>query len=297
MAQNDAWPALPLAEWRQTCDTLHMLTQIVGKIRLGLAPEEPEWAHVALYVSPLGLTTGPIPFEGRSFQIDFDFHAHQIDIVASDGQAGAIPLVAASVADYYKKMLAVLHAMGIRPQIWPMPVEVKDAIRFDQDTTHASYDPEYASRFARILVQVDTALKEHRAPFRRRHSLVQFFFGSFDIAYGRYSGRPAKPPSDDIIMREAMDAEEICAGFWPGDDRFPEPAFWCYAYPKPAGLENEKIAPSAASWNNEMGEFILRYEDVRTADAPREALREFFTSTYEACAKLAKWDQAPGALP
>jgi hypothetical protein len=292
MTDGAGWPALPLAAWRATCDTLHMYAQIVGKIRLALAPAEPEWAHVALYVSPLGLTTGAIPYRGRSFQIDFDLVGHSVDIVVSDGRSHSIPLVPRSVAAFYRELMGALGALDIEVKIWTMPVEVADPIRFTDDETHASYDPEAASRFAAILTAVDTALEEHRAPFRQRHTRVQFFFGTFDLAYARFSGRPAAPPSDDIIMKNAMDAEEICAGFWPGDDRFPEPGFWCYAYPKPPGAEDLAIQPDAAFWSREMGEFVLRYEDVRKSADPPAALRAFFTSTFEALSKAADWDHA-----
>ncbi len=292
MTANARWPALPLAAWRATCDTLHMYAQIVGKIRLALAPAEPEWAHVALYVTPLGLTTGPIPYEGRTFQIDFDFIGHTLDIADSDGRTHSIPLVPRSVAAFYRELMAALEALQIDVRIWTMPVEVAHPIRFEDDQTHASYDPESARDFARALTAVDTALAEHRAPFRGRHTRVQFFFGTFDLAYARFSGRPATPPSQDVIMKNAMDAEEICVGFWPGDDRFPEPAFWCYAYPKPAGAEKLAIQPSAAFWSEEMGEFVLRYEDVRKSDDPAAAVRAFLTSTFEGLAQLARWGDA-----
>jgi len=269
-----------------------MYAQIVGKIRLALAPAEPEWAHVALYVSPLGLTTGAIPYKGRSFQIDFDFVGHSVDIVVSDGRCHSIPLLPRSVATFYRDLMGALAALDIDVKIWPMPVEVPNPIRFTEDETHASYDPEAARTFASILVAVHAALEEHRAPFRKRHSRVQFFFGSFDLAYARYSGRPATPPDQSVIMRGAMDAEEVCVGFWPGDDRFPEPGFWCYAYPKPAGVEALAVEPAAAFWSEEMGEFMLRYEDVRRSDDPHAALRAFFSSTFTGLATLAKWDQA-----
>lgn len=292
MTDRADWPALPLAAWRATCDTLHMYAQIVGKIRLALAPAEPEWAHVALYVSPLGLTTGPVPYRDRSFQIDFDFVGHTVDIAVSDGRTHSIPLVPRSVAAFYAELMACLTALQIDVKIWPMPVEVGSPIRFTKDEIHASYDAEAASAFARILTSVSHALEEHRAPFRKRHTRVQFFFGTFDLAYARFSGRPATPPSDDVIMKNAMDAEEICVGFWPGDDRFPEPAFWCYAYPKPPGAEDVAIQPAAAFWSKDMGEFVLRYEDVRKAADPHKALHAFFTSTFTGLSALAKWDEA-----
>ncbi|HEY1429701.1 MAG TPA: DUF5996 family protein [Candidatus Tumulicola sp.] len=288
-----AWPELPLDAWRATCDTLHRYAQIVGKVRLALSPPEPEWAHVAMYVTPRGLWTGPIPYGDRSFSIEFDFVEHRVRVAVSDGSERILPLVPRAVADFYREFMDLLAQLGIDVRIWDVPVELPDKLPFDQDVEHRSYDPEYASRYMQVLRQVDAALKEHRAPFRLRHTQVQFFFGSFDLAYARYSGRPAEPPSNDIIMRLAMDAQEICTGFWPGDDRFPEPAFWCYAYPKPDGIESAKIGPSAAAWDPKLGEFVLRYADVRASADPRAALREFLTSTYDALAKLADWPEEP----
>lgn len=290
MTTDEAWPALPLHEWKDTCDTLHMLSQIAGKVRLGLAPPEPEWAHAAMYVSPRGLTTGPIALRERTFQIDLDLVGHVFEISLSDGSRRAIALTQGTpVRDYYRDVAQALRDLRIDVHIWPMPVEVADPIRFDEDTVHASYDPQYANRFLRVLLQIDAAMKNYRAPFRGRHTRVQFFFGSFDLAYARFSGRPATPPRDDVITKEAMDAEEICVGFWPGDARFAEPAFWCYAFPAPPGCESLRIAPEAAFWNKDLGEFIMRYEDVRTAADPCMALHRFFTSTFEGLSTLAKW--------
>ena len=285
-----AWPALPLAGWQQTCDTLHMYAQIVGKIKLALSPAEPEWAHVALYVAPRGLTTGPIPFRERTFQVDFDFVEHRVSVAVSDGQTRSLELIPRSVAAFYGWMIRTLAELGIEARIWPTPVEVANPIRFERDETHAAYDATAAERFHRVLVQADTAMKAYRAPFRRRHTLVQFFFGSFDLAYARFSGRPATPPSTDVITANAMDAEEICTGFWPGDERFPEPAFWCYAYPKPEGVERVALRPEAAFWSDAMGEFLIRYEDVRRSDSPEETLAQFFSSTFDGLSALARWD-------
>ncbi|HEV7178904.1 MAG TPA: DUF5996 family protein [Candidatus Baltobacteraceae bacterium] len=290
MAEDRAWPDLPLLAWRETCDTLHMFAQVVGKVRLALAYPEPEWAHVALYVTPRGLTTGPIPFADRAFQIDFDFDAHRLRVGTSDAETREIALAGTSVSEFYRELMAVLKSLHIDVRIWPMPVEIPSPVRFSDDTAHASYDAEYVGRFKHVLLHVDAALREHRAPFRRRHTPVQFFWGSFDLAYARFSGRPATPPSNDIIMKNAMDAEEICAGFWPGDDRFKEPAFWCYAYPRPAGIEDVDLHVPGARWDSQMGEFILPYEAVRTAKSPREVLRQFFGSAYASCSSLAKWD-------
>jgi hypothetical protein len=289
---DDVWPSLPLGEWKSTCDTIHMYAQIAGKIRLALAPAEPEWAQVPLYVTARGLTTSPIPAGDRVFQIDFDFVSHEVDISVSDGQTRSIPLLLElNVADFYQAVMDALKALAVDVHISTLPSEVSNPIRFPEDRVHASYDPVYANRFWRILAQVDAVFKEHRAPFRRRHTLVQFFWGTFDLAYARFSGRPATPPSNDVIMRSAMDAEEICAGFWPGDERFPEPAFWCYAFPRPPGVENLVLQPSTASWVEKLGLFILRYEDVRNAASPRDAIREFLASSYDGCAALAKWSE------
>jgi hypothetical protein len=241
-----------------------------------------------LYVTARGLTTSPIPYRDRTFQIDFDFIAHELRILCSDGETRIIGLQPRSVRDFHTLLMEALRSLSIEVRIWNTPVEIPDPIPFTEDIVHASYDPEYVERFHRVLVQADEALKEYRAPFRGRHTLVQFFWGTFDLAYARFSGRPATPPSENVIMRNAMDAEEVCAGFWPGDDRFPEPAFWCYAYPKPEGLEKAVVRPHAAAWNVSMGEFILRYDDVRKAASPRDALGEFFASAYDACASLAR---------
>jgi hypothetical protein len=289
---DDVWPSLPLGEWKSTCDTVHMYAQIAGKIRLALAPAEPEWAHVPLYVTARGLTTSPMPAGERVFQIDFDFVSHKVDIAVSDGRMRSIALVPQlSVADFYQAVMNALKALAVDVHISTLPSEVSDPIRFPEDRVHASYDPGYVNRFWRILAQVDAVFKEHRAPFRRRHTLVQFFWGTFDLAYARFSGRPATPPSNDVIMRSAMDAEEICAGFWPGDERFPEPAFWSYAYPKPAGVEALAVTPSTTYWDEKLGLFILRYEDVRKVPSPRAAILEFLSSTYDGCSALAKWNE------
>jgi hypothetical protein len=289
------WPALPLSSWKDSCDTLHMFAQIVGKVRLALAPPEPQWAQVPLYVTARGLTTSPIPYGNRSFQIDFDFISHRLSIASDDGRTKDVELVPRSVADFYAAFVAALHGLGIDVRVWPMPVEVPDPIAFPEDRVHAAYDAGKVQAFWRVLVQADAALKEHRAPFGGRHTPVQFFWGSFDLAYARFSGRPATPPSNDTIMRIAMDAQEVNAGFWPGDSRFPEPAFWCYAYPKPDGIERLQVRPPAAFWSDVLGEFVLRYEDVRASPDPRATLRDFFASTFEGCARLANWPTQPAS--
>ena len=279
------WPALPLEEWKQTCDTLHLWTQVPGKVRLALSPEEPEWQQVVLYTNARGLTTGPIPYQERTFEIAFDFLAHKVFIWTNDGPLREIALVPMSVAAFFAAMLTALKELGIAVQLNPMPQEVPNPIPLDEDTTHASYDRNAIAKFWQILSSVDMILREHRAPFRGRHTLVQFFWGTFDLAYARFSGKPvALPPDANLMMRKGGDAEEVCAGFWFGDDRLPEPAFYCYAYPKQDGLENSQIRPAAASWNKDLGEFIMRYEDVRMAQSPRAAILDFLQSTFAAAA-------------
>ena len=288
------WPSLPLKSWQDTRDTLQLYTQIAGKVRLELSPPEPEFAHVTLYLTARGMTTGPMPCSGdRTLQIDFDFIAHRVVLTTSDGGIRSIALAARSVADFYKEFMALLGELKVTCAITPIPQEVADLTPLDQDAKHSSYDAESVHRFWHVLRQVDTALKKHRAPFRGRHTPVQFFWGGFDLAYTRYSGLPATPPPGaNMLYRLSMDAQEIYAGFWPGDPRFPEPAFASYVYPKPAGIEQSKIRPRAAFWKEQLGLFILRYEDVRGAASPADTLKEFFSSTYEVSATLAGWDRA-----
>jgi hypothetical protein len=268
-----------------------MYTQIVGKVRLALTPIEREWANAPLYVTARGLTTSAIPYGPRVLQIDFDFISHTVDINVSDGQTRSLALIPArSVADFFEEFMASLRSLGIDARIHPVPVEVPNPIPFAEDRIHASYDPECVHRFLVILTRIYPIFLEHRAPFDGRHTPVSFFWGTFDLAYARFSGRPAQAPSNaNRIMRIAMDAEEIAVGFWPGDERYPDPAFFCYAYPKPPGIENASIQPRSAFWSEPMGEFLLRYDNVRLSASPRETIREFLTSTYDACAKLAKW--------
>jgi hypothetical protein len=287
------WPALPLDSWRSTCDTLHLWTQILGKIRLGLAPPEPEWNHVTLYVTARGLTTSPMPYGERTFEIAFDFIMHKLVIAVSDSETKFIDLVPRSVAAFYAEVMKALHDCGIDVQISEAPQEVPDPIPFTKDEVHASYDREWVEKFFHILVNVDMSFRRHRAPFHGRHTPTQFWWGTFDFGYERFSGRLLTPPPGvGLLRRVGMDAEQINAGFWPGDARFPEPAFFAYAYPKPDGLEAAAIKPAAAFWSKEMGEFVLRYEDVRRSPSPRDAIREFLTSTYDAAATLAHWDPA-----
>jgi len=282
-------PELPLSAWRSTLDTIHMYSQIPGKLRLALSPREPEWQHTALYVNARGLTTGPIPYRGHTFEFEFNFLTNYVEISTSWGPTATIPLVPATVADFYTSVMASLAQLEIDVTINPKPQEVRSPIPLNEDTTHADYDEAYMERFWTVLSGVDTVFREYRAPFMGRHSLVQFYWGSFDIAYFRFTGRPASPPPGaNLLMREGLDAEMICAGFWFGDDRLAEPAFYSYVAPKPDGLERAAIRPAPAGWNKDIGEFIMRYEDVRTAASPRAAILEFLNSSYEAGVAAAK---------
>ena len=290
---TEKWPALPLEAWRDTCETLHMWTQVVGKVRMVLSPFENHWWHVPLYVTARGLTTSPIPYQGRTFEVDFDFIDHNLFIQTSDGSSKAMPLISRSVADFYQEFMASLHALDIEVTINTLPSEVVNPIYFDQDFVHATYDPEYANRFWRILMQTDTVLKRYRSKFIGKSSPVHFFWGSFDLALTFFSGRRApERPGVDRMQSEAASHEEICCGFWPGDDRFPEPAFYSYAYPAPPGVESSSLRPTQAFYDPQLGEFLLRYADVRDAGSPEQALLDFFESTYEASATLAQWDRA-----
>ena len=290
---TEDWPSLPLEEWKETYATLHMWTQIVGKIRLVQSPLINHWWQVPLYVSARGLTTSAIPYETRSFEIDFDFIDHQLLIKTSDGITKSIALAPRSVADFYSELMETLRALGIEIEINARPDEVPDPIPFAEDQTHAAYAPEYANRFWRILVQADRVFKEFRARFIGKCSPVHFFWGSFDLAVTRFSGRraPAREGADSIT-REAYSHEVISHGFWPGSGNIQSPAFYSYTAPEPAGLPKEKIRPESAFYNPETGGFILLYDDVRQADSPDEVLMDFLESTYEAGANLAKWDRS-----
>jgi len=270
-----------------------MWSQVVGKVRLALSPRVNHWWEVPLYVSGRGLTTSPIPYEKGIFEVQFDFIDHKIEIVTNDGAIRSLPLVPRSVADFYAEFMKMLHSLGINVRIWPMPVEVLDPTRFDQDHTHASYDPEYAHRFWRILVTVDSVFKEFRSWFLGKVSPVHFFWGSFDLAVTRFSGRRApERPGADSITREAYSHEVISVGFWPGGGDMKGAAFYAYAAPEPAGFGDRSVRPAKAFYNKQMSEFFLMYDDVRAADSPRDALLEFCQSTYEAGADLGKWDRA-----
>lgn len=290
--RTEPWPELPLAAWTDTYATLHMWTQIVGKVRLALSPRVNHWWHVPLYVSARGLTTSPIPYSGRIFEVEFDFLRHEVAIRSSDGQSKSVGLFPRSVADFYQEFMSTLKSMGIDVKIWPMPVEVPEPIRFDRDEQHAAYDAEYANRFWRILLQADSVLKEFRGRFQGKCSPVHFFWGSFDLAVTRFSGRRApKREGADSITREAYSHEVSSVGFWPGGGDIKGAAFYSYAAPEPPGFSESPVRPAEAFYHPQLKEFILMYDDVRRASSPRETLLAFLQSTYEAAAELAKWDR------
>jgi hypothetical protein len=287
----DEWPALPFEEWRATRDTLHMYTQVVGKLRLALSPFEPQWANVALYVTARGLTTSPIPNRGRTFDAEFDLLDHELVVRTNDGRTERIPLGPKPVADFYHDVMAALESVDMGVAISATPSEVADPIPFAEDRTHHTYNAEQATRFFHVLSAVDVVFKEHRSHFVGKTPPVHFFWGSFDLAVTRFSGRSVTPPADaDVITRFGGDAEQICGGFWPGHDRFPHPAFFGYGYPKPDGIEASALRPAEAGWDDNLGEFILPYDAVRTAPDPRRALLDFLESTYDACARQLGWD-------
>src|ERR1700691_5414777 len=269
-----------------------MWSQIVGKVRLALSPRINHWGEVPLYVSATGLTTSAIPYPGGIFEVEFDFIHHQLLIKTNHDTAATLALKPRSVADFYREFMAALASLGIPVKIWKMPVEIPNPIAFDEDTRHAAYDPEYANRFWRILASSEKLFVEFRARFIGKASPVHFFWGSFDLAATRFSGRRApERPGADAVTREAYSHEVSSAGFWPGGGAIQEAAFYAYAAPEPAGFAGEKVKPAAAFYHHGIKEFLLMYDDVRGAASPREALLGFLQSTYEAGAKLAGWDR------
>lgn len=295
---NAIWPSLPLAAWQDTYQTLHLWTQIVGKIRMALAPKINHWWHSTLYVTPRGLTTSTIPYGTRTFEIQFDFLDRHLHIETSDGITRTIALVPRSVADFYQDVMGTLQAIGIEVRIWTMPQEVQEPIPFEQDNEHAAYDPEYAERFWRILAQTDRVMKVFRSRFIGKCSPVHFFWGSCDLAVTRFSGRRAPqhpggiPNMADWVTREAYSHEVSSCGFWPGGGTVVEPVFYAYAYPAPEGFKDYPIQPKEAFYSLEMQEFILPYEAVRQAENPDEVLLSFLQTTYDAAANLGNWERA-----
>jgi hypothetical protein len=287
---TESWPALPYDAWKDTYETVHMWAQIVGKIALAQAPKLNHSWGIAFRVTPRGLTTLTLPHGNRSFTIEFDFIDHALVIRTSEGMVRSLPLGPRTVADVYRDLMDSLRAMGLPVKIWPVTVEIPTPIRLDQDTAHHSYDPEYVQRFWRILVQLERILNDARVPFLGKCSPVHFFWGSFDLAVTRFSGRAAPPREGPEFMRDAYSREVISHGFWPGGAAL-GPSLYAYAVPEPAGLKEASVEPKAAYYHKEMGEFILPYDAVRTSPAPEAAIRAFVDSTYDRAATLAGWDR------
>jgi hypothetical protein len=289
----ECWPALPLDSWRDTCATLHMWTQIVGKVRLRLTPLVNHWWNVPLYVTPRGLTTSAIPYGPRSIEVRFDFLAHQLLIESSDTTVKTLPLRPMTVADFYREFMALLHSVGVDVNIWRMPVEIPDPIPFDEDRVHAAYDARRVETFWRILLSVNAVFHQFRSGFTGKVSPVHFFWGSFDLAVTRFSGRRApERPGADPVTREAYSHEVSSVGFWPGTGAMTGPAFYSYAAPAPQGFNEACVGPEAARYDTGFSEFLLDYDDVRTAASPSAALLTFCESTYEAAASLGQWNRS-----
>ena len=287
------WPPLPWGEWAATADTLHMWTQIVGKTRLELTPLQNHWWNVPLYVTARGLGTSAMAYGDDVLDIEFDFVAHVLHMRMGSGRDHVLPLRAQTVADFYREYMDCLKELEVEVEIWPMPVEVANPIRFDLDTEHKSYDAEYAYRFWQVLVNAEKVFREWGTGFLGKVSPVHFFWGSFDLAVTRFSGRSAPPREGaDSIQREAYSHEVISAGFWPGNGGYGAAAFYCYAAPVPEGLSEVRVGPDAAGWDKALGEFIFKYDAVRAQASPKGALMEFLESSYAAAADVAKWDRA-----
>lgn len=293
----DPWPSLPLSAWQDTCATLHMWTEIVGKVRLMLSPYENHWWQVPFYVTARGLTTSVIPYGQRAFEIQFDFIDHRLAVLTSDNGVGTMPLGPRPVAEFYWEFMGLLRKLDLDVRIWPVPVEVENPIPFEEDRVHFAYDPGYANRFWRVLVQSDRVLTEFRSRFIGKCSPVHFFWGGFDLAVTRFSGRaaPEHPPLPNVahhVVTEAYSHEVSSCGFWPGGGAVPDAAFYSYAYPEPGNFREFPVRPADAFYSTEMGEYLLPYEAVRRAADPDRVLLEFLQSTYEAAAETGHWDRA-----
>jgi hypothetical protein len=293
MRSNKLWPELRWEDWSATAETLHMWTQIVGKTRLALSPLQAQWWNVPLYVSARGLSTAAMPYGAEFLEIEFDFVSHDLRFRSSAGASAATPLRAQSVADFYAEFLKTLAELGVEVSLYGTPVELAKPIPFAEDTVHCTYDAEAAHRFWRVLMRADQVFQRFTTGFVGKVSPVHFFWGSFDLAVTRFSGRPAPARTGaDAVTREAYSQEVISAGFWPGNGGYGKAAFYCYAAPVPAGMDAAKIAPAEAFFDRGLGEFILLYDDLRKAESPDEMLITFLKSAYSASAKLAKWDRA-----
>jgi hypothetical protein len=296
IVSQDAWPDLPWEAWKDTCTTMHRWMQIIGKIRLKLAPMVNHWWQVPLYVTPRGLTTSAIPFQSHIFQIDFDLLSHLMHLLSDDGRERAVKLSSRTVADFYEETMEALKSLGVEVRIWTTPVEVEDRTPFEKDMRHAAYDPEYSTRFWKALVQIDRVMKQFRSRFLGKVSPVHFFWGAFDHAVTRFSGRrapehPGVPNVGRSVMVEAYSHEVSSCGFWPGAG-LGMPAFYAYAYPEPPGFRDYPVEPSGAYYHEGMREFILPYDAVKNSRSSDEKLLAFFQRTYEAAADLGNWDRA-----
>lgn len=290
---DQIWPSLPWREWQDTADTLHMWVQIVGHTRLALSAPLNHWWHVTLYVTPRGLTTSSIPYGSETFDVEFDFIDHRLVIRLSSGPTRNLPLRAQSVADFYREYMSALASLGIHVRIHSVPDEVANPIPFAEDNVHATYDPEASHRFWRILMLSSEVFKQFQSNWLGKTSPVHFFWGSFDLAVTRFSGRPApERPGADAVTREAYSHELISFGFWPGNGGYGQPAFYAYASPEPAGLDHTVVRPAAAFYSNERKEFFLNYSDVRQSSLPSEAILQFMDSIYTSAANLGHWDRA-----
>ena len=299
MATRETWPELPFSSWSDTLDTLHRWTQIVGKTRMSHAPMQNHWWHATLYLTPRGLATSSVPDGGRSFDIEFDFIDHALVIRVSDGTTRSIPLRPMTVADFYHEYVGVLQSVGIDANIYPVPMEMSDTLRFDEDRIHSSYDADAVSRCWRVLAQADRLFKIIRGPYLGKSSPSHFWWGGFDLSCTRFSGRRAPvhpggvPNCPDYVQVEAYSHECMSVGWWPGSaGGLEEPAFYAYVYPAPAGCYVEPIRPAAAGYHTGMGEWILPYDAVRTSPDPDALVLSFCQSTYEAAANYGKWDRS-----
>ena len=295
--REEVWPSLPFESWTDTCSTLHMWAQIVGKIRLVQSPWVNHSWNATLYVTSRGLTTSPIPYDTRTFEIEFDFLDHQLAIKSSDGRVGGLPLVPQSVAAFYKRLHEEMRRLDLTVEIHKKPNEIAEPIRFDQDETHRCYERDFANRFWRILVQADRVMKRFRGRFIGKCSPVHLFWGALDLAVTRFSGRRAPrhpggiPNLPDRVTREAYSHEVSSCGFWPGGGATPYPAFYSYAYSEPAGFSKASVKPDEAFYSADLREFILPYDVVRQSESPDQTLLGFLQTTYEAAANLADWDR------
>ena len=298
MSKSDTWPALRYADWADTCNTLHLWTQVVGKVKLALAPLTNHWWGIVLFVSARGLTTGAMPYQDRALQIDFDFCAHELILRSSDAREQRIELKPMATADFYAAVMAALRALDVDVRIWTMPSEIEGAIPFDQDRVHASYDAAAANTFWRQLVQANRVFNLFRARYLGKVSPSHFFWGSFDLAVTRFSGRAAPPLEGSKtpnvapwVMQEAYSHECASLGFWPGNGGYGRAAFYAYAYPEPEGFAAEPVRPAGAAYNAEVGQFLIDYDAVRMAASPDKALLVFAQTTYEAAANRGGWDR------